>query len=174
MSLHIKKSLFPRFLSENHLKITCVRQGLFKHFLKIFSFISPTDLSVSVQLFFILLLSDYSEIIFTFPLLMQIMLPLSSSFVPALHVASYLAIWKSLSPSISLQSTFVCKVDYETFESKVLYLDILNCIALNCSQRELYSWQYSKIDLYFRKEKWARLGEIGFFLVGVTTLFIAS
>lgn len=51
MSLHIKKSLFPRFLSEIHLKITCVRQGLFKHFLKIFSFISPIDLLVSVQLF---------------------------------------------------------------------------------------------------------------------------
>lgn len=86
--------LFPRFISEIPLKITYVRQCLLKHFLKSTSFISFIDLSFSLQLLFILLLSDHTETIFIFHLLMQILLPSSSSFVPAPHVASYLAIWK--------------------------------------------------------------------------------
>ena len=47
-----QNSLFPKFLSEIHQKIIHVRQCLFKHFLKIFSFVSPTDLSFSLLLLF--------------------------------------------------------------------------------------------------------------------------
>ena len=111
MSLHVKSLCFSNFFQRFTKKLSMWDNVFSNIFLRSFPSSLPLTFHSYCCFFFILLLSEDSETLFTFPLVMQIVRWSSSSFVPALHVASYLAIWKSLYlPNLLLSVKWIMKL----------------------------------------------------------------